>query len=84
MIKYVVRPTRIISVNDGQTHYVGSQALIRLYGVNPRECIIYDERLPDESARRLYANLIWLQVRYRGNYPNLGAGDDYYKESGSC
>lgn len=38
-IKYVVHPGWVISQSDGQRHWVGYPRLVRLYGVNPKECI---------------------------------------------
>lgn len=40
MKKYMVYPGWIPSANDGDMHYISSQDLIRLYGVNRNECII--------------------------------------------
>ncbi|MGD8786208.1 MAG: hypothetical protein PVJ60_02195 [Phycisphaerales bacterium] len=41
--KYIVCPGWIISKNDGDHHYITADMLIRLYGVDRRECIIADE-----------------------------------------
>ncbi len=35
----VIHPGYVISKNDGQRHYVGYHALIRLYKLDPATCI---------------------------------------------
>lgn len=42
MIKYIVYPGYVCSVNDGQIKFINGEKLIKLYNVNPDECIIYD------------------------------------------
>lgn len=38
-LKYLVIPGIVRSINDGDIHFIGYNTLIRLYGVNPKECI---------------------------------------------
>lgn len=38
--KYLVIPGWIKSANDGEVHWVGASTLMRLYRVNPAECVI--------------------------------------------
>lgn len=40
MIRYVIHPGHVYSKNDGQLHYINGRQLMRLYGVNPSECVI--------------------------------------------
>ena len=40
MIKYVVIPGTIISATDGKEHSIDANTLIKLYGVDPKECAI--------------------------------------------
>lgn len=67
MIKYLVCPNHVRSAYDGQRHYIGYCDLIRLYGVDWRECIINSE-----ENFRLYRDriddLIRLRPQYDGNY----------------
>ena len=39
--KYLICPGWVTSKTDGQRHHVGHRTLIMLYGVDPRECVIY-------------------------------------------
>lgn len=73
MLKYVVCPGEVTSKADGQRHYIGPMQLMKLYGVDPRECEIYEPapwwprsfyRMAEEAQR----GLIRLAPRYDGNY----------------
>lgn len=44
MIRYVIHPGYVFSKNDGQCHYINGRQLIRLYGLNPAECVIASEQ----------------------------------------
>lgn len=46
--RYVLHPGYVISPNDGQTHYIGVDALARLYGVSLHDCVVAErgERYP--------------------------------------
>jgi hypothetical protein len=61
--KYLVIPDYVKSKNDGQKHYITAKELIRLYGVNPKECVIYDP-----SKRQHTSNLIPLGPLFSGKY----------------
>lgn len=74
-LKYVVYPGTVISQYDAQWHYITSDMLIRLYGVRPEECLVFDRnKLPHprqiemflERAREL--NLIALYPQRDGDY----------------
>lgn len=72
-IRYVIVPGVIRSQNDGQLHYVGALALMKLYGVRHDECTVYDHRLAAQSPNysrihRWKLELIQLRPQYRGNY----------------
>lgn len=41
--KYLVMPGHLRSMQDDQMHYVGAHQLMRLYNVNPKECLIYGD-----------------------------------------
>jgi len=73
MIRYVVIPGYITSQHDKQRHYIGPMTLIQLYGVNPRECLIYNpapywtaSQWQTEIERR--KGLIQLKPRSDDNY----------------
>ena len=71
--KYVICPGKVISKTDGQLHYIGPMQLMRLYGVDPRECEIHEPapywtkshyRLAEERQRGLQR----LRPSSHGNY----------------
>lgn len=73
--KYVLFPGEITSATDGDRHRVGAGQLVHLYGVDPRECIVFDppQGWPDsliESALREHSRLglIALYPRTDGRY----------------
>jgi hypothetical protein len=77
--KYVICPGKVTSQNDGQRHYIGYMQLMRLYGVDPRECEIHEPapwwpesyyRIAEERQRGLPR----LGPRYDGNYKLHNAG----------
>jgi hypothetical protein len=61
--KYLVIPDYVKSQHDGQKHYITAKELIRLYGVNPKECMIYDP-----SKRQMTAGLVMLFPLEDGKY----------------
>ena len=71
--RYVVYPGVVISQTDGQEHYIGASQLMRLYGVDPAECFIF-EPAPYWTAgmysynHTLTLGLIELRPRYDGDY----------------
>lgn len=69
MIKYIVRPGFVYSRNDGQRHFVGFGQLVKLYHVNPRECL-YDDHKGSllGYGERFLKDLTILHPRRDGNY----------------
>lgn len=62
MKKYAVHPGWMYSKNDRDKHYISAPQLIALYGVDPRECAVWDRRwMKDEGFIHLYPD-------YHGNY----------------
>lgn len=41
-LKYIVVPGHVISMHDGQTHFIGFEELCDLYGVKSRDAIRFD------------------------------------------
>ena len=77
MIKYAVCPGRVISKTDRQVHYVTAPQLMRLYGLNPEECLVFDTEayFGDESSEKMRGytedflnSLEWFTPSYEGNY----------------
>lgn len=62
---FILHPRDVISKNDGQRHFIGYQALIRLYGLKVGECI--DGRLPVNrlDGSKEYTELL---PRHDGDY----------------
>ena len=73
-IRYVIVPGVMHSEADGQPHYIGALALMKLYGVRHDECTVYDHRLAAHSPnyhgihKWKLEELIPLRPQYRGNY----------------
>lgn len=72
MKKFMVCPGHIKSKNDGDWHYIGAFQLMRLYGVNPKDCVVAERDHPGRSwasvPRANATNLIRLAPRYNGDY----------------
>lgn len=62
--KYAVYPGMITSITDGDRHYITARQLIRLYGVDEKECFI----VKHDDGAGIPPNLIALKPRYDGNY----------------
>jgi hypothetical protein len=65
--RYIVEPGWVISKTDGQEHFIGADQLIRLYGVDRRDCIIINSD-EDYKTHRLDLNDVRLQPRHSGDY----------------
>lgn len=61
-IKYVVHPGFVLSKQDKDTHYVGYNRLVALYGVDPRNCELYN------PAINYATEYLHLHPRFDGNY----------------
>jgi hypothetical protein len=63
MIKYVIHPGYVPSKTDRNRHHIGAHMLMRLYHVNPAECVI------DDGFPNLWpADAIHLYPNYHGDY----------------
>ena len=65
---YAVHPGTVVSKNDGDMHYITAWKLIRLYGVDPNKCIIWDEKRPETRQGRKYEEYTHLYPKTNGNY----------------
>ena len=68
MIKYAVYPGEVTSRVDGQLHYISASQLIKLYHVNPDQCVIVYPDRPDTIQGIDMSKVIALYPRYHGNY----------------
>ena len=71
--KYVICPGEVTSKIDGQRHYIGPMRLIQLYGVDQKECEIYEPASwwPESyyrMAEERQVGLLRLGPRCDGNY----------------
>lgn len=66
--KYLLLPGIVRSRNDGDYHHIGRRNLIDLYGVKPRDCLLY---APGRIDKKLYAKLIKLYPREDGRYERI-------------
>jgi len=71
--KYVVFPGTVKSITDGQIHRVTAVNLMRLYRVNPAECVVYNGYL--QHGVCYYRDLIALYPRDDGNYNIQNKGE---------
>lgn len=54
--------------NDGQRHYVSAKELVRLYGVDKKECVLFEKNPPDNPRNVEVGGLYILGPRYAGDY----------------
>lgn len=81
--KYLIIPGYVRSINNNERHYVSAQQLIRLYRVNPSECVVYkvpsflkDDEVPksiwveryERLNENLFKELIRLKPQWDGEY----------------
>lgn len=74
--RYIVRPGRVFSRTDGDEHWISAQALIHLYQVDPRECVIDDRYERGGDLQGLYG-LIELCPDPSGAYALPPITDDW-------
>ena len=66
--KYALHPDFVISTYDDERHYITFQQLVRLYGVNPKDCVEWDRSRPATFRGRKYGDYIHLYTRHDGDY----------------
>jgi hypothetical protein len=60
--RYVLHPGPVTCAKNGQMHFIGASTLARLYGVEMRDCIVFD---PDPHNRTEdYSDCIHLHPQY--------------------
>ena len=72
--KYCLHPGDVISKNDGGRHFIGVSRLADLYGVDVRECQVYNKGAP---VHIVPVGVECLYPSYSGNYrrrPDAGQG----------
>ncbi len=63
--KYLVVPGPVFSKHDGDLHHISAKQLMKLYGVDPKDCDIYNSTT-DKITNRDYDAI--LRVSYEGDY----------------
>lgn len=66
--RYALHPQAILSINDNQFHYISYPQLIKLYNLNPKDCIKWDDNDPKTFQGRNYQDYTHLSPLYSGNY----------------
>jgi len=66
--KYVCCGGYVVSNVDGDEHYISAFRLVRLYNLNPRECILIDHNDPHNFLGQDFTGLTFLYPRRDGNY----------------
>lgn len=79
--KYALYPGFVTSKTDGETHFISSLELARLYRVKISECITVSENRPDLSRGIDLTGCIHLYPREDGNYCLPKGEKDEYKKS---
>jgi hypothetical protein len=80
--KYAIWPGWVGSKNDKDKHYISAGQLMKLYRVDPRECVVlteYDLRLSDNHIRNKTRGLTILGTRYDGDYSHRQPRDDWQR-----
>ena len=80
MKKYLIVPGYVTSRSDRQEHFIGARQLMRLYGVNPAECVVADDTRPGMNGQGLWP----LRPRFDGNYrlPSSDEVEAYARRAG--
>jgi len=64
--RFAVYPGNVVSLNDGDVHYIGFRRLCELYKVQPDECV--DATYPETRQQYDLSKLIPLRPSRIGNY----------------
>jgi len=62
---FLVYPGEIESAIDGDIHKVGAKDLMRLYGVDPKDCIVVNNGYETKGLRGKFYHL---RPRFKGDY----------------
>ena len=71
MKRYLILPGKVFSKNDGELHHIDAPTLMRLYNVDPDECVVvHNEGVHGRQgfASEFLDSLLWLAPRYDGDY----------------
>ncbi len=63
-----VHPGMVRSMTDGDQHYITYSKLIHLYGLDPKDCILWDPDLPETTHGRKWEDYEHFFPSDSGNY----------------
>lgn len=70
-MKYILYGGEVRSQNDGDIHFISAQKLMKLYNLNPKDCVLINNDI-DRKTKLAGLNLngvhMVLHPRYDGNY----------------
>lgn len=72
---YAIHPGWVKSYMDGDEHYIGYMALIKLYGLNPANCVLWDQDSPQTFAGRKWKDYKHFFPTSNGQYGNKQGKD---------
>jgi len=70
-IKNIIRGGYVKSKSDGDIHYITAWKLLKLYKLNPRECLLIDNWDDERDKLRGHCSIEtmkWYHPRLDGNY----------------
>lgn len=70
-MNYVIHSEWVRSKNDGQEHFISFSPLVRLYGLDPKDCVEWNYDNPRTWLGRKELDYIHLYPKYNGNYRNI-------------
>ena len=65
---YAIHPGNVPLENDEQLHYITYHDLIKLYGLQPFQCVLWDDENPTTFLGYKKENFVHLYTRQDGNY----------------
>ena len=71
MKRYLILPGKVYSKEDEQLHYVSAEELMRLYSVDPKECVVmHNEGVHGKVGldNDFLDSRLWLAPSYDGDY----------------
>jgi len=64
MFRFLIMPGHVRSISDEDIHYISAQELIKLYRVDPKKCLIWNQDMGENISDKL----IKLRPRKDGKY----------------
>lgn len=74
-MRRIIMPGKVISITDGQQHFISAEDLAGLYQVDIRKCIVVDVRDPRSKGFEILPDDIVLRPKFNGDYPACKCAD---------